>query len=56
MKYLNKSFSVGMFSKEYAEGWERIFGKKEEETKLAEDLKMVEDTVQLGKVLFEGEK
>ena len=29
MEYLNKSFTVGVGSTEYREGWERIFGKKE---------------------------
>jgi len=30
MKYLNKSFAVPYIGKAYSEGWERMFGKKEE--------------------------
>lgn len=37
MKYVNKTFSVGGHSKEYAEGWDRIFGAKEERLKKALD-------------------
>ena len=28
MKYVQKKFTVGGHGKEYAEGWERTFGKK----------------------------
>lgn len=28
MKYLQRSFTVPMYSPAYAEGWERIFGRK----------------------------
>jgi hypothetical protein len=37
MKYLNKTFSVGGHSKtwEYSDGWDRIFGAKEERLKKA---------------------
>ena len=31
MKYLDKEFAVPLTSKEYGDGWERIFGKKDPE-------------------------
>ena len=35
MKYQQSSFSVAMGSAAYREGWERMFGKKKEESKPA---------------------
>lgn len=37
MKYTSKTFSVPVEGDAYREGWERIFGKRQAEQKVAED-------------------
>ena len=37
MEYLNKTFSVGVGTKEYRDGWERIFGKDQDATQEIEE-------------------